>query len=323
MSVAPLEQSSFELYNERTIIDGLFLGAIAYGIHLTLFIWCFRCFLQRKKQAVDYLLMVYISLLFLMGNIGSGTNIKIGELTFVDERNFPGGPTAFFATGGGPVGLTCNVVYIINSWFQDGLLLYRFWMFFSPSGWYWVIVPSTMFVATVALSLILIVMLCIPGITLWSTISIDLAIPYWSISIALNVIITTCIASRLLYMRYQIRRATVGSGSEYISITSMMIESAVLYTVNGLIFLVSYAVNSPVQNLALPVLGQTQSISPLLIILHVLEGRAWSSSSLARFQTGTDVMFNHHSSSVTQTQAGSSAVDMNKEGETDSEKLSV
>lgn len=101
-------------------------------------------------------------------------------------------------------------------------------------------------------------MLCIPGITLWSTISIDLAIPYWSISIALNVIITTCIASRLLYMRYQIRRATVGSGSEYISITSMMIESAVLYTVNGLIFLVSYALNSPVQNLALPVLGQTQ-----------------------------------------------------------------
>lgn len=34
MSVAPLEQSSFELYNERTIIDGLFLGAIAYGTWL-------------------------------------------------------------------------------------------------------------------------------------------------------------------------------------------------------------------------------------------------------------------------------------------------
>ena len=110
----------------------------------------------------------------------------------------------------------------------------------------------------VALSLILIIMLCIPGITLWSTISINLAIPYWAISIALNVIITACIATKLLYMRYQMRQISVGSGSEYISITSMMIESAAIYTANGLIFLVSYAVNSPIQNLALPVLGQTQ-----------------------------------------------------------------
>jgi len=101
-------------------------------------------------------------------------------------------------------------------------------------------------------------MLCVPGITLWSTISINLAIPYWAISIALNVIITACITTKLLYMRYQMRQISVGSGSEYISITSMMIESAAIYTANGLIFLVSYAVNSPIQNLALPVLGQTQ-----------------------------------------------------------------
>ena len=62
----------------------------------------------------------------IMGNIGNGTNIKVGEATFVDQRNFPGGPNAYFATGGGPIGLTCNVVYIINSWFQDGLLVRKF-----------------------------------------------------------------------------------------------------------------------------------------------------------------------------------------------------
>ncbi|KXN91605.1 hypothetical protein AN958_12723 [Leucoagaricus sp. SymC.cos] len=298
---APPGESAFELYNERTIIDGLFLGAIAYGIHLTLFIWCFHLLLQKKKNMADWFLMVYVSLLFVMGNIGNGTNIKVGELTFVDNRNYPGGPNAYFATGAGPVGLTCNVIYIINTWFQDGLLLYRFWMFFARDGrWYLAILPCLMFLASVALSLILIVMLCVPGITLWSTISINLAIPYWAISIALNVIITACIATRLLYMRYQMRRVLVGSGSEYISITSMMIESAALYTTNGLIFLVSYAVNSPIQNLALPVLGQTQSISPLLIILRVLQGRAWSSSSLAKFQTGTDLHFNNTSNTALQ-----------------------
>ncbi|KXN91600.1 hypothetical protein AN958_12718 [Leucoagaricus sp. SymC.cos] len=280
---APPGESSFDLYNERTILDGLFLGAIAYGVHLTLFIWCMHLLLTKKKTLRDYGLVLYIFLLFIMGNVGNGTNIKVGEETFVDFRNFPGGPNAYFATGGGPVGLTCNVVYIINTWFQDGFLLYRFWMFFARFGWWWTIFPNLMFLASFTLSLLLIIMLCEPGTTLWSTISI----PYWSISIALNVLITTCIVIRLFYMRRQMRQARAGSGSVYVSVAAMAVESASLYSINGIIFVVSYGINSPIQNLALPVLGQTQSIAPLLIILRLLQGRAWSSTTLAQYQSET------------------------------------
>lgn len=150
---APPGESSFDLYNERTIIDGLFLGAIAYGknshrftglhkkktnipmigVHLTLFIWCSYILIQKKKGRRDYLYMIYISLLFIMGNVGNGTNIKVGEDTFVNFRNFPGGPNAYFATGGGLVGLTCNVVYIINSWFQDGFLVRAFLLYLTKT----------------------------------------------------------------------------------------------------------------------------------------------------------------------------------------------
>ena len=82
-------------------------------------------------------------------------------------------------------------------------------------------------------------------------------VPYFSLSVALNIVLTLAIAVRLLMMR----RSVVSSlGPEhakmYISVTSMMIESAALYSITGLIFIVSYAVNSNVQNLALPVLGQ-------------------------------------------------------------------
>lgn len=96
---------------------------ISEGVHLTLFIWCFHLLLRKKKSRSEYLLMIYVVLLFIMGNIGNGTNIKVGELTFVDNRNFPGGPNEYFSQGGGTVGLTCNVIYIINTWFQDGLLV--------------------------------------------------------------------------------------------------------------------------------------------------------------------------------------------------------
>ncbi|KAJ3574045.1 hypothetical protein NP233_g2016 [Leucocoprinus birnbaumii] len=270
-SASPVE-SAFDLYNERTIIDGLFLGAIAYGVHLTLFIWCMGILIQKKRSTRDYGLMVYAILLFIMGNIGNGTNIKVGEDTFVNFRNFPGGPNAYFATGGGPVGLTCNVIYIINTWFQDVFLLYRFWMFFARFGWWWTILPNLMFLASFTLSLLLIIMLCVPGTTLWSTISINLGH-----SLLVNFHRSDC-------RRYGL----TGSGAEYISLTAILVESAALYSINGIILVVSYGINSPIQNLALPVLGQTQSIAPLLIILRVFQGRAWSSTTLAMLETETD-----------------------------------
>lgn len=84
-------------------------------------------------------------------------------------------------------------------------------MFFAHYSWYWTILPNVMFLTSfsmymvhqpilftfitffLALSLLLVIRLCAPGITLWSTISINLAIPYWAISIALSVLITACI----------------------------------------------------------------------------------------------------------------------------------
>jgi hypothetical protein len=78
---------------------------------------------KRKKSRIDWFFMSYISMLFIMGNVGNGTNIKLAEVLYVDKRNYPGGPLAFYATGGGSFNVACNVVYIINSWFQDALLV--------------------------------------------------------------------------------------------------------------------------------------------------------------------------------------------------------
>ncbi|KAJ3565960.1 hypothetical protein NP233_g7302 [Leucocoprinus birnbaumii] len=225
---APPGDSALGLYNERTILDGIILGTIAYGVHVVLFVWCFRTLTRRdNKCSMDWFYLAYTFVLFVLGTIGNATNIKVAELAFVDKRNFPGGPGGYFATGAGPVGLTCNVVFIISSWFQDCLLLWRFWMFLGYGGrWYTVLLPCLMFLTSFSLSLILIILLCLPGITLWTEISIDLAIPYWAISISLNVIITTCISIKLLYLR----RISVGLGAEYVSVTAMLVESAALYT---------------------------------------------------------------------------------------------
>jgi hypothetical protein len=94
------------------------------GIHFTLFIWTFYLLWNGKRTQADIFFLLYISVLFLLGNIGNGTNIKFGEMTFIDDRNYPGGPNAFFVEQSiNPIAVICNTTYIVNSWLQDGLLV--------------------------------------------------------------------------------------------------------------------------------------------------------------------------------------------------------
>ncbi|KAF7312840.1 hypothetical protein MKEN_00967900 [Mycena kentingensis (nom. inval.)] len=102
----------------------------------------------------------------------------------------------------------------------------------------------------------------------------------------MTVILTSLIAGRLLFMRRRLRRLMgPDTRTPYVTLSAMLVESATLYSVNGLVFLISYGVNSPVQNLFLPLLGQTQSIAPLLIILRVARGYAWNGDTTNQFSS--------------------------------------
>lgn len=96
-----------------------------------------------------------------------------------------------------------------------------------------------------------------PDASLWTTTTVQFALPYFSISISLNIILTLLLVARLLYMSYSTRK-TIGKelASTYISIASMLVESATPYAITGLIFIITYARKSNVQNLVLPVLSQ-------------------------------------------------------------------
>jgi hypothetical protein len=80
---------------------------------------------KKEKGLLDWFFAVYISFLFGLGTIGNATNTKLGEVLWIDIRDFPGGSLAFYDNGpGGPYNLICNVTYVINSWFQDANFVY-------------------------------------------------------------------------------------------------------------------------------------------------------------------------------------------------------
>ena len=96
-----------------------------------------------------------------------------------------------------------------------------------------------------------------PTASLWTSTTVQFTVPYFSISIALNILLTLLLVGRLLYMAYNATQ-TIGRdhSTAYISIATMFVESAAPYAITGLVFIITYARNSNVQNLVLPVLAQ-------------------------------------------------------------------
>jgi hypothetical protein len=85
---------------------------------------CAKALHLRKIGHKNKGLLVFICILFLLGNIGNATNIVFGQKTFIDDREYPGGPNAFFVEQSTDwSAVVCNSVYIVNSWLQDALLV--------------------------------------------------------------------------------------------------------------------------------------------------------------------------------------------------------
>jgi len=100
-----------------------------------------------------------------------------------------------------------------------------------------------------------------PGSSLWSGITVNFGLPYFTISVGLNVILTLMISARLILHSRNIRGAmgsTTGASSLYRAIVTMLIESSALYAVTSLLFIGPYAANNYASDIFLPILAEVQ-----------------------------------------------------------------
>ena len=136
-------------------------------------------------------------------------------------------------------------------------------------------------------------------------------IPYTSISLALNVLLTLMIVVRLVLHGRNIRKAmgpANGAGGLYNAVVTMIVESSALYAVNSLLFIGPWGAQSWVADLFLPVLVESQVsvpftphpptlsnrddddeqvIAPFLIILRVADRRALTSETIVSGNIGS------------------------------------
>lgn len=81
-----------------------------------------------------------------------------------------------------------------------------------------------------------------PGGFFFSGKAVNFGLPYYSITVSMNIIVTALICTRLFYMSKQVRAALGSQNAKlYTSVAAMLIESAAPYTAMGILFLPFYA----------------------------------------------------------------------------------
>jgi len=277
---APDETPS-QILSENTWLQGALLSNTFYGIELTLSAICFK-FLVRRINRQNYrcscCLLAFVTVIFLLGTIFMAGNSEFTQLSFIEDRNFPGGPGAFevamFAIPAGEVGMAAMVV---GNWLMDLLLVWRCMVIYtgfrSVSTWIVMLLPCLLFLASVALGILF--LLETANSSPFGPVSFSIA--YFSTTLALNIIVTIFIVARLLTCRWRFAR-TLGAEhvSYYSNLAAILVESASLYSVFLLPFVVTLVLEHPIAQILVQTVGQVQTVSSLLIIFRVATGRGWA-----------------------------------------------
>jgi len=254
----------------------MLLGAVSYGMFFVLTIQATTALTQRPRGGSTsnnnrWMLLAYVWITFVLATVGFAANAKYTEMIWIDLRNAPGGPAALITN---ELDYWINIMalscYYIMEWFMQLLLLHRCFVIWDWQK-YIVIPVTTLFLAMVAMS-ILILAEC-SGVVFYD---INTQLAYLALEVGLTVVYTFLVSGRLLALRQKMK-AVLGKEHvhTYEAVVTMVVESAAVYTVLGMIFIVSFALHSNISNLVFLAISHVQGIAQLLIIIRVAQGRAF------------------------------------------------
>jgi len=92
--------------------------------------------------------------------------------------------------------------------------------------------------------------------------SFSFLFPYLCVDLAINIFISLLTVLRLLLHRRRISNVLgPGHGAIYVSVAAIIVESASVYSICSLLYLIPYALNSPISYAFMQILGEAQ-VSP-------------------------------------------------------------
>ena len=125
-----------------------------------------------------------------------------------------------------------------------------------------------------ALSIVWLVQVSAPASSPWASLSnntINFTAPYFWMSLSLNISMTIAICARLLFYRRRITRVLgPNHGTQYTSVAAMIVESSFIYSAFSLLFLIPFALNNPIQNAFIQLMGEIQVSIAVSIMTYII-----------------------------------------------------
>ena len=128
MSYTP-DESPTQLYAEKTWLAGFIITGAGYGVVFALSWLCLRSLWYRTRvKDADYIrncfFLVYVWVMLILGSLFLGSNSQFTQLAFINDRNFPGGPSAFevemFSISADEIS---NVSFVLADWCSAALMV--------------------------------------------------------------------------------------------------------------------------------------------------------------------------------------------------------
>ncbi|KAI0311178.1 hypothetical protein OF83DRAFT_779726 [Amylostereum chailletii] len=288
------------IFLERTFLAGDLLCGLGYGIQLVMYVACAKyLWIQRKKRKHSLFMLGYITTIFVVESIFVGVQARTVQISYIDNRNYPGGPWAYFlATQNLPVNVMFYATLFTITFLCDLLVLWRCWIIWTASGrrmaYVIATVPALMLLASFAMGVLWTLQSSQPGLSFYSALPMAYGTSYYAISLGVNIILTILITIRLLqYRRTIISSLPADHAKHYLSLAAVLIESAALYSLFAFIFLITYAVNNPINQIFLGLAQAAQQISTYLIIYRLADGKAWNKDTL-NTKTVSNMQYESH-----------------------------
>ncbi|PCH43214.1 hypothetical protein WOLCODRAFT_121651, partial [Wolfiporia cocos MD-104 SS10] len=237
---------------------------------------------NRRKTKNDKFLVFFSTALLLLITIYVAVQSVFGEEMWIVNASFPGGQDAYLAEYASvwyqTMGTTAS--FILNL-LADALMIFRCHVIYND--YRVLILPCIVYLGTVALGILLLYTSGVPSGDYFAGLAAKAGVAYYSTTIALNVISTSLICGRIAFFARQMRSdLNLAASSAYVNAVAIIIESALPYTLCGVAFIVSYGLGNGLEILFLSLYIMFTCISPQLIVMRVISGRAWTRQQAAR-----------------------------------------
>ncbi|KAJ7599410.1 hypothetical protein C8J56DRAFT_881852 [Mycena floridula] len=293
MSSTTTSSPNHFLVAERAWFWGSIMMTWLHGIHCFMFIYSTHSLISsRHNNRLSYII---VSSLILLGmTVYMLTEVLIGQLMWIDHRDFPGGPIIY-------------VISILRDWWHsfgtacghlaifigDGLLIYRCYVIYNGT-WKAVMVPFVLYIGSVAMAFALIIRVHRSATVYFLDKTLSrLGIAWAVLSVSFSIAITILITYRILKARRSLVRNLpdrTEAIQTYTSLVAILVESALPSSIFGIAFAVIFGKDLQQQSAMIQVWNALSALSSQFIIFRIASGQAWTKRVAADVSAiGTDI----------------------------------